>query len=150
MDRAFERAKSLAGLTDAKLVAYEQPFSFSSLFRIQSAAQNAQIKLILGSTSLASKLGDRDLFLPPTFNKPPFHHCMIDTQKKVATALGKAADVLIIADSEHSADMLYATGMFVPDPFIYLRLKGREYLCMSDLELDRAAKEAPPIVKSFL
>ena len=68
---------------------------------------------------------------------------MIDTQKKAATALGKAADVLIIADSEHSADMLYATGMFVPDPFIYLRLKGREYLCMSDLELDRAAKEAP-------
>ena len=59
---------------------------------------------------------------------------MIDTQKKAATALGKAADVLIIADSEHSADMLYATGMFVPDPFIYLRLKGREYLCMSDLE----------------
>ena len=67
---------------------------------------------------------------------------MIDTQKKAATALGKAADVLIIADSEHSADMLYATGMF-PDPFIYLRLKGREYLCMSDLELDRATKEAP-------
>ena len=58
---------------------------------------------------------------------------MIDTQKKAATALGKAADVLIIADSEHSADMLYATGMFVPDPFIYLRLKGREYLCMSCL-----------------
>ena len=49
MDRAFERAKSLAGLTDAKLVAYEQPFSFSSLFRIQSAVPgNAQIKLDLG------------------------------------------------------------------------------------------------------
>jgi len=49
MDSAFERAKSLAGLTDAKLVAYEQPFSFSSLFRIQSALpRNAQIKLDLG------------------------------------------------------------------------------------------------------
>ena len=49
MDRAFERAKSLAGLTDAKLVAYEQPFSFSSLFRIQSTVPgNAQIKLDLG------------------------------------------------------------------------------------------------------
>ena len=37
-------------------------------------------------------------------------------------------DVLIIADSDHSADMLYATGMFVPDPFIYLRRKGKEIL----------------------
>ena len=52
-------------------------------------------------------------------------------------------DVLIIADSDHSADMLYATGMFVPDPFIYLRRKGKEILCMSDLEFDRAKKEAP-------
>jgi len=55
----------------------------------------------------------------------------------------QSADVLIIADSDHSADMLYASGMFAPDPFIYLRRKGREYLCMSDLEFDRAVKEAP-------
>ena len=49
MDRAFERAKSLAGLPDAKLIAYEQPFSFSSLFRIQSALpSDSQIKLDLG------------------------------------------------------------------------------------------------------
>jgi Xaa-Pro aminopeptidase len=53
------------------------------------------------------------------------------------------SDVLIIADSEHSADMLYATGMFVPDPFVYLRRKGKGMLCMSDLEFDRASKEAP-------
>ncbi len=52
-------------------------------------------------------------------------------------------DVLIIADSDHCADMLYASGLFAPDPFIYLRRKGREYLCMSDLEFDRAEKEAP-------
>ena len=28
--------------------------------------------------------------------------------------------LLIVADSEHDANMLYATGLFVPDPFIYL------------------------------
>ena len=27
---------------------------------------------------------------------------------------------LIIASSDHDADMLYATGFFVPDPFIFL------------------------------
>jgi Xaa-Pro aminopeptidase len=39
--------------------------------------------------------------------------------------------------------MLYATGMFVPDPFIYLRLRGRATIVMSDLEIDRARKQAP-------
>ena len=29
--------------------------------------------------------------------------------------------LLIVADSERDANMLYATGLFVPDPFIYLR-----------------------------
>src|SRR5262245_51338476 len=37
--------------------------------------------------------------------------------------------------------MLYATGMFVPDPFIYLRLRGRSCAVMSDLEIDRARRE---------
>ena len=50
--------------------------------------------------------------------------------------------LLIVADSEHDANMLYAVGMFVPDPFIYLRIKGRSYVIMSDLEIDRARKEA--------
>lgn len=50
---------------------------------------------------------------------------------------------LIFADSEHDADMLYAVGMFVPDPFIYLRLRGRNYVVMSDLEIDRARRQAP-------
>lgn len=52
-------------------------------------------------------------------------------------------NLLIIADSDHDANMLYATGMFVPDPFIYLRLRGREYIVISDLEIDRARKQAP-------
>lgn len=52
-------------------------------------------------------------------------------------------NILIVADSEHDADMLYAVGMFVPDPFIYLRLRGRQYVVMSDLEIDRARRDAP-------
>ncbi|MDB6122393.1 MAG: Peptidase [Pedosphaera sp.] len=49
----------------------------------------------------------------------------------------------MVADSEHDANMLYAVGMFVPDPFIYLRIHGREFIVMSDLEIDRAKKQAP-------
>ena len=53
-----------------------------------------------------------------------------------------AENLLLIADSDKDADMLYAVGMFVPDPFIYLRLRGRHYVVMNDLEIDRAKKEA--------
>src|SRR5216117_4012762 len=52
-------------------------------------------------------------------------------------------NLLMVADSEHDANMLYAVGMFVPDPFIYLRLRGRPAIVMSDLEIDRARKQAP-------
>ena len=52
-------------------------------------------------------------------------------------------NLLIVADSEHDANMLYAVGMFVPDPFIYLRLRGRAFIVLSDLEIDRARREAP-------
>jgi Xaa-Pro aminopeptidase len=51
-------------------------------------------------------------------------------------------NLLMVADSDHDANMLYAVGMFVPDPFIYLRVRGREYMAMSDLEIDRARKQA--------
>ncbi len=52
-------------------------------------------------------------------------------------------NILIIADSEREADILYPVGMNVPDPFIYLRLRGRSIVVMSDLEIDRARHEAP-------
>src|SRR2546421_10653811 len=52
-------------------------------------------------------------------------------------------NLMIVAESDHDANMLYATGMFVPDPFIYLRLRGRNYIVMSDLEIGRARKQAP-------
>ena len=38
--------------------------------------------------------------------------------------------------------MLYATGLFVPDPFIYLRAGTRPIIVLSDLEIDRARKQA--------
>jgi Xaa-Pro aminopeptidase len=56
----------------------------------------------------------------------------------------KSSDnLLIVADSERDANLLYAVGMFVPDPFIYLRLRGRSCVVMSDLEIDRAHVQAP-------
>ena len=52
-------------------------------------------------------------------------------------------NLLVVADSEHDANMLYEVGMFVPDPFVYLRIRGRSYVVMSDLEIDRARRLAP-------
>jgi Xaa-Pro aminopeptidase len=49
---------------------------------------------------------------------------------------------LIVADSERDANMLYAVGMFVPDPFIYLNFGGRPFIVLSDLEIDRARAQA--------
>ena len=49
---------------------------------------------------------------------------------------------LIVADSERDANMLYATRMFVPDPFIWIEARGKTYVVMSDLEIDRARKQA--------
>ena len=52
--------------------------------------------------------------------------------------------LLIVADSERDANMLYATGLFVPDPFIFLQTaERRPLIVMSDLEIDRARREAP-------
>src|SRR6185436_2750397 len=55
----------------------------------------------------------------------------------------RGENLLMVADSDHDANMLYAVRMFVPDPFIYLRVRGRQYIAMSDLEIDRARKQAP-------
>jgi Xaa-Pro aminopeptidase len=51
--------------------------------------------------------------------------------------------LLMVADSERDANMLYATGLFVPDPFIWLKFDRRPLLVMSDLEIDRARAQAP-------
>ena len=49
---------------------------------------------------------------------------------------------LIVAASEHDPDMLYATKFFVPDPFIFLEQNGKRTIVLSDLEIDRARKQA--------
>src|SRR5436309_15474869 len=54
----------------------------------------------------------------------------------------KRENLLMVADSEHDSNMLYAVRMFVPDSFIYLRINGKCHIVMSDLEIDRARKQA--------
>ncbi|MEP6955185.1 MAG: Xaa-Pro peptidase family protein [Chthoniobacterales bacterium] len=49
---------------------------------------------------------------------------------------------LIVADSERDADMLYATRMFVGDPFLFLEQNGQRTILLSDLEIDRGKRQA--------
>ena len=49
---------------------------------------------------------------------------------------------LIVAPSDTDADMLYATRIFIGDPFIFLQQRGKRTLVLSDLEIDRAKKNA--------
>src|SRR5437763_8804081 len=49
---------------------------------------------------------------------------------------------LIVATSETDADLLYATGFWAPDPFIFLQKNGKRTLVLSDLEIDRGRKQA--------
>jgi len=50
--------------------------------------------------------------------------------------------LLIVASSNNDANMLWATRMFVPDPFVFIMKRGRKYVIMSDLEVDRARDQA--------
>lgn len=55
----------------------------------------------------------------------------------------RGKNVLLYASSESDANVLYATGFFCPDPFIFIRTAaGRRVYVMSDLEIDRAKKES--------
>ena len=49
---------------------------------------------------------------------------------------------LIYAASEGDANLLYATSFFAPDPFIFFQHRGKKTIVMSDLEIDRAKKQA--------
>jgi Xaa-Pro aminopeptidase len=49
---------------------------------------------------------------------------------------------LIVAASEHDADMLYATRFWAPDPFIYLEQNGKRTLVLSDMEMGRGRRQA--------
>ena len=49
---------------------------------------------------------------------------------------------LLYAASETDADILYPTGFFAPDPFLFIQVGKRRILVMSDLEMDRARRQA--------
>jgi Xaa-Pro aminopeptidase len=49
---------------------------------------------------------------------------------------------ILYAASEADADLLYATRFAAPDPFLFLQRGRRRLVVMSDLELDRARREA--------
>jgi Xaa-Pro aminopeptidase len=71
----------------------------------------------------------------------------INNRRAVSSATDKAsmkADdaLLLVAPSEGDSNMLYAVGFFVPDPFIFFQHKKRKYAVMSDLEVDRAKRQA--------
>jgi Xaa-Pro aminopeptidase len=58
-------------------------------------------------------------------------------------AKSRPADArLIYSGSESDANMLWATRFFAPDPFIFIEKRGKRYLVMNDLELDRAKSQA--------
>lgn len=54
----------------------------------------------------------------------------------------KGETLLLFSASEGDANMLYATGFFVPDPFIFFHHRGKKSVVMSDLEIDRAKRQA--------
>jgi len=49
---------------------------------------------------------------------------------------------LIIAAGEQSPDLYYRSGFLTPDPYIYVEIDGKSLLLLSDLERDRAKKQA--------
>src|SRR3989475_3400404 len=49
---------------------------------------------------------------------------------------------LIYSASESDANMLWATRFFAPDPFIFIKKRGKSHLVMNDLEIDRAKNQA--------
>ncbi|MGO8700120.1 MAG: M24 family metallopeptidase [Limisphaerales bacterium] len=51
-------------------------------------------------------------------------------------------NVLIVADSERDSNMLYAVGLFIPDPFIYFRCEAKSHIVISDLEVGRTKRKA--------
>jgi Xaa-Pro aminopeptidase len=49
---------------------------------------------------------------------------------------------LLYSASETDADMLYPTGLFAPDPFLFIQKGKKTILVMSDLEMDRARQQS--------
>lgn len=56
--------------------------------------------------------------------------------------MSDADNLLMVAETEHDANMLYAVGMFLPEPFVYFRIDGKAHIVVGDGELDRARRKA--------
>lgn len=56
--------------------------------------------------------------------------------------MSEAENLLMVAESEHDANMLYAVGMFLPEPFIYFRIDGRSHIVVEEAQLERARRKA--------
>jgi Xaa-Pro aminopeptidase len=56
--------------------------------------------------------------------------------------MSETENLLIVADSERDADMLYAVGLFAPDSFIYFRIDGHCHVVVNELEVNRVSKQA--------
>lgn len=65
---------------------------------------------------------------------------MATAQKKTTTH--KPDALLLFSDSEKNADMLYFGKLFVPDPFLALRIQNRRIAVLNALEIGRAHKES--------
>lgn len=52
------------------------------------------------------------------------------------------AATLIVESSERDSDILWASGFWAGDPFVFAEIAGRTHLILSDLELGRGRKEA--------
>ena len=63
-------------------------------------------------------------------------------REREAVKLRADQAILLVAASEGDANMLYAVGFFVPDPFVFFQHRDKKFAVLSDLEIDRAKKQA--------
>lgn len=56
--------------------------------------------------------------------------------------MNESENVLIVADSEHDANMLYAVGVLLPDPSIYFCVDGKCHLVVAEPEISRTRRQA--------
>ena len=76
-------------------------------------------------------------------SKPKHSRANIDVTNDSRVAKLRADQaLLLVTASEGDANMLYAVGFFVPDPFIFFEHKNIKFVVMSDFEIDRAKKQA--------
>lgn len=68
-------------------------------------------------------------------------HCTRDVIM-ISSSLMRNQNLLFIASSEKDADLYYATKFIAPDAFVFAQAHGKKYILVSDLEIDRARKQA--------